>query len=113
MFLEELLKGQNEFSVFVSETTRSFTEKANEFKNRGVVDREIGDLTMKVRSNVLKIPVIVVTSNRSTPVVPFMPDQPLCQTPIYVAYHYYGAGHYDATNSKRDPGMSFYVGRIR
>lgn len=113
LFVEELLKGQNEFSVFVSETTRSFTEKANEFKNRGVFDREIGDLTMKVCSNVLKIPVIVITSNRSTPVVPFMPDQPLCQTPIYVAYHYYGAGHYDATNSKRDPGMLFYVGRIR
>lgn len=58
LFVEELLKGQNEFSVFVSETTRSFTEKANEFKNRGVFDREIGDLTMKVCSNVLKIPVI-------------------------------------------------------
>lgn len=52
--------------------------KPNEFKNRGVFDREIGDLTMKVCSNVLKIPVIVITSNRSTPVVPFMPDQPLC-----------------------------------
>ena len=43
---------------------------------------------------------IVITSSRFVPVVPFMPDEPLTNQPIYIAYHYYGAGHYDATNNK-------------
>ena len=43
---------------------------------------------------------IVITSSRSVPVVPFTPDEPLTNQPIYITYHYYGAGHYDATNKK-------------
>lgn len=43
---------------------------------------------------------IVITSSRSVPVVPFTPDETLTDLPIYIAYHYYVAGHYDATNNK-------------
>ena len=43
---------------------------------------------------------IVITSNRSVPVVPFTPDEPFTNHFIYIAYHYHGAGHYDATNNK-------------
>ena len=104
LFVEELLKGEDEYSGFLSEATSTLTERANEFKIRGVFDREIGDLTMKVCSNVLRIPIIIITSSRSTPVVPLVPDRSLSNTPIYIAFHYYGAGHYDATNNKCDPG---------
>ena len=106
IFVEELIRGEEEYSGFLSaESTRTLTERANEFKIPGVFDREIGDLTMKVCSNVLRIPIIIITSSRSTPVVPIVPDRSLCNTPIYIAFHYYGAGHYDATNNKCDPGM--------
>ena len=56
---------------------------------KGVFDREIGDLVMKVCCNVLKVSIIIITSSRSTPVVPFVPDSPLSTTPIYIAFHYY------------------------
>ena len=65
-----------------------------------VFDSDIGDLVIKVCSSIIKVPVIVITSSRSVPVVPFTPDEPLTNQPIYIAYHYYSAGHYDATNNK-------------
>ena len=55
---------------------------------KGVFDREIGDLVMKVCCNVLKVSIIIITSSRSTPVVPFVLDNPLSTTPIYIAFHY-------------------------
>ena len=64
-----------------------------------VFDSDIGDLVIKVCSSIIKVPVIVITSSRSVP-VPFTPDEPLTNQPIYITYHYYGAGHYDATNNK-------------
>ena len=105
LFVKELLRGEEEYSGFLSETTSTLTNRANEFKIRGVFDRESGDLTMKVCSNVLRIPIIIITSSRFTPVVPLVPDRSLSNPPIYIAFHYYGAGHYDATNNKGDPGM--------
>ena len=106
IFVEELIRGEEEYSGFLSaELTRTLTERANQFKIPGVFDHEIGDLTMKVCSNVLRIPIIIITSSRFTPVVPIVPDRSLSNTPIYIAFHYYGAGHYDATNNKCDPGM--------
>ena len=100
LFVEEFIRGED---VAVSTTT--FTERANEFRMKGVFDREIGDLVMKVCCNVLKVSIITITSSRSTPVVPFVPDSPLSTTPIYIAFHYYGAGHYDATNQICTSGM--------
>ena len=40
---------------------------------------------------------MVVTSNENYPIVPFMRTSALTSRCIYVAYHYYRAGHYDAT----------------
>ena len=40
---------------------------------------------------------MLITSSQSVPCVPFFPDDPLSNDPIFIAYHYYGAGHYDAT----------------
>ena len=100
LFVEEFIRGED---VAVSTTT--FTERASEFRMKGVFDREIGDLVMKVCCNVLKVSIIIITSSRSTPVVPFVPDSPLSTTPIYIAFHYYGAGHYDATNQICTSGM--------
>ena len=68
LFVEEFIRGED---VAVSTTT--FTERANEFRMKGVFDREIGDLVMKVCCNVFKVSIIIITSSRSTPVVSFVP----------------------------------------
>ena len=51
---------------------------------------------MKICANIIKMPIMVVTSNQSIPYIPFFPDDVLSSEPIYVAYYFYGAGHYDA-----------------
>ena len=57
------------------------------FRARGVFDREIGDVVMKICANIVKIPIMVVTSNQSIPCIPFFPNDVLSSEPIYVAYH--------------------------
>ena len=105
LFVEEFIRGEDEYSGFVAESTTTLTERANEFRMKGVFDREIGDLVMKVCCNVLKVSIIIITSSRSTPVVPFVLDNPLSTTPIYIAFHYWGADHHDATNQICTSGM--------
>ena len=95
VFVEEFIRGEDEYSGFVAESTTTFTERANEFRMKGVFDREIGDLVMKVCCNVFKVSIIIITSSRSTPVVSFVP----------VAFHYYDAGHYDTANQICTSGM--------
>ena len=51
---------------------------------------------------------MVVTSNQSMPYFPFFPDDPVSNEVIYVAYHYYGAGHYDATEDHANTGRLIY-----
>ena len=82
---------------FVTGTKEEIASKVNEFRGTGVFDREIGDVVMKACSNILRIPIMLITSSQSVPCVPFFPDDPLSNDPIFIAYHCYGAGHYDAT----------------
>lgn len=98
LFAEEIMKESEEFLSFIPNQDRdSINIRAEEFKQNGVFDRSLGDLVMKVCAHVLKLPIMVVTSNENYPYVPFMPGSALTSRCIYVAYHYYGAGHYDAT----------------
>ena len=98
LFAEEILKGDEEFLSFIpAEDRHSLQMRAAEFRQNGVFDRSLGDLVMKVCAHVLKVPIMVVTSHENYPCAPFLPDSALTNRFIYVAYHYYGAGHYDAT----------------
>ena len=85
---------------FLEGSAEEKSRRAEGFHVREVFDRDIGDLVIKVCSSIIKVPVIVITSSWSVPVVPFTLDELLTIQPIYIAYHYYGAGHYDATNNK-------------
>ena len=97
---DELLKDSGAATSFLEGSADEKSRRAEGFRVRGVFDRVIGDLVIKVCSSIIKVPVIVITSSRSVPVVPFTPDEPLTNQPIYIAYHYYCAGHYDVTNNK-------------
>ena len=100
LFVSEVLKADEDIVGFLTdEEQRSLTEKAEEFRRPGVFDREIGDLVIKVCGQLLKIPIIVVTSSENFHYAPFIPGRTLTSKCIYFAFHYYGAGHYDATRS--------------
>ena len=97
-FVEEILKEDNELLAFLPTQDRyTKTQTAHLFKRRGVFDTALGDFVTKVCAEILRIPIVVVTSLTSLPYIPFLPSRPLSSTFIHVAYHYYGAGHYDAT----------------
>ena len=100
LFVDEILKCDEEILAFFPEQSKEeITTKALQFRRQGVFDTAIGDLVMRVCAQLLRLPIMVVTSLNSLPCVPFIPTNPLSSRPIYVAFHYYGAGHYDSTRS--------------
>ena len=100
LFVDEILKCDDEILAFFPEQSKEeITTKALQFRRQGMFDSAIGDLVMRVCAQLLRLPIMVVTSLNSLPCVPFIPTNPLSSRPIYVAFHYYGAGHYDSTRS--------------
>ena len=65
--------------------------KADEFRTTGMFNRELGDVVIKACSNILRVPIMVITSSNSVPCVLvcfFFPEDSLSNDSIYVAYHY-------------------------
>ena len=48
-------------------------------------------------SNVLHVPIVVITSLASFPYTTFLPDSVMVTTPLYLTYDATACGHYDAT----------------
>ena len=69
------------------------------FREPGTFSGDIGDLVVKVCSDFLQVPIIVVTSINGSPYVPFIPDEAVITKPIYIAFNAYGPGHYDGTRA--------------
>ena len=100
-FVEEIVKEENELLAFSPSPDRNeISQTAKHFRRQGVFDTALGDFVMRVCAELLRVPIMVVTSLNSLPYVPFVPSNPLSRQFMYVAYHYYGAGHYDATRKK-------------
>ena len=66
-------------------------------RDQGSFCGDVGDLVIKVCSDLLRIPIIVVTSISGTPFVPFIPDDAVTDRTIYIGYTAFGPGHYDGT----------------
>ena len=73
--------------------------KTERFREPGTFSGDIGDLVIKVCSDFLRRPILVVTSINGSPYVPFIPDEPVITKPIYIAFNAYGPGHYDGTQA--------------
>ena len=75
-------------------------EEVEKFQVSGYVMGELEDTMPLVMSNVLGIPIIIITSMLCTPFICLNPRQNVFPAIIYLAYHQYGAGHYDAVKCK-------------
>ena len=71
-------------------------EEVYKFSQDGFFANEVGDLCARATAKVLKIPIAIVTALPSTTTVPFLSQEFLTTTPIYIAYDHSGPGHYDA-----------------
>ena len=84
------------------------------FREPGTFCGEVGDLIIKVCSDILQVPIIIVTSINGSPYVPFIPDDALITNAIYIAYTAFGPGHYDGTlPAEKDTGNMAKPGNKR
>lgn len=94
-----------------SDEMKTQTER---FREPGTFCGEVGDLIIKVCSDILQVPIIVVTSINGSPYVPFIPDDALITNAIYIAYTAFGPGHYDGTlPAEKDTGNMAQPGNKR
>ena len=78
-------------------TGNNHLEEVAKFNDDGYFASEVGDLCAKATATLLRIPVVVVTALPTQPTVPFLPQEFISTTPIYISYDHSGPGHYDAT----------------
>lgn len=99
LFVEKIAEGDEELLAFLlqEENEGDLQAKANEFRTPGVYDKALGDFIMKTCAEVLQITIIGITSNESVPWLSFVPNKFSSEESIFVAFHFYGACHYDST----------------
>ena len=100
LFVDAVLSDQCDISGFIEGALEEVLRKAREFRTKGIFDREIGDVVLRVCCNILQIPIVLITSNQTVPYLSFTCEQSVTNEPIFLAYHYYGAGHFDVTETK-------------
>ena len=84
LFVDAVLSDQCGISSFIEGGVEEVLRKASEFRTKGIFDREIGDVVLRQTVSFLS----------------FKCDQSVTKEPVFLAYHYYGAGHFDATEIK-------------
>jgi len=88
MFVDRMLEPNEElresFRNVDSDTLRRNSDVQDFFNN------ELGDFVMKAVSSILKIPIVIISSNESVCCIPFVPPDPVVKTPLYVAFTRYG-----------------------
>ena len=85
------------YQMLLGISKEDLNTETERFREPGTFSGEVGDLVMKVCSDVLQTPILVVTSMPHCSYVPFIPDELLITSTLYVAYNAFGPGHYDGT----------------
>ena len=78
--------------------TEDLATVSQTFLQNGVYAGDTGDLMVLTLSNILRLPITIVTSVQNMPVVCVMPTSSsvISTQPIFVTYTQSGPGHYDA-----------------
>ena len=73
---------------------------------------EIGDLVIKISSDILKIPIFVITSTNGCSYLSLNPEETVIGETIYIPHTTWGPGHYRCTmltpGSNTDKGLEIY-----
>lgn len=94
------------YQMLLGVDERELNFETERFRDEGTYCGEMGDLVMKVCSDLLQVPIIVVTSIPGCPYLPFIPEQQATTESLYVSYNNYGPGHYDATSLLNGQGRN-------
>ena len=75
-----------------------YLDAVRDYESSGHFSGDLGDLMPIGMSNVLRIPLAIMTSSFNNPVIPICPRHvPLQTHSMFLAYTTDGPGHYDAT----------------
>ena len=91
------VQSNDHYQMLIGIPSADLNVETERFREPGTFCGEVGDLVIKVCSDMLQVPIIVVTSINGSPYVPFIPDDAVLCKAIYIAYKAFGPGHYDAT----------------
>ena len=67
------------------------------YRQRGFFDNNLADVAVKICSDILQIPIVVITSYPQAAYMSFFPIVISVKEPIYLAFNHSCPGHYDAT----------------
>lgn len=86
------------YQQILSISPEKLNAETERFRKEGTFSGEIGDLVIKVCSDILQVPILVVSSIPGCSYVPFIPPEQVMTNTLYIAYTSYGPGHYDSTS---------------
>ena len=72
-----------------------YTRCACEFLVPGFYQSALGDAMPLGMANALKLPIVIFTSKRESPVLCITPQETMSTIPIFVTLNYFDSGHYD------------------
>lgn len=98
--VKEWRENEDDYAGFLTES--SVHEEAERFSQQGFFDGQLGDTMVLALSNVLGLPIFVITSIADHAIISIIPRQVLFAFPIYLAYNHCGPGHYDGVLFKDD-----------
>ena len=101
-----VVQSNEDYQVLLGIDKKEMNYETERFREEGTFCGEMGDLIMKVCSDILHVPIIVVTSIPGSSYVPFIPEQHVMTETLYISFNAYGPGHYDATSLLYDQGKS-------
>lgn len=102
LFVDKIEEGDEELLAFLpmEGESKNLHQLASEFRSPGIFDKMLGDLIMKTCAQVLQATIMMVTSNESVPWLLFVPERFSPEQSLFVAFHFYAAGHYDSTKKR-------------
>lgn len=77
----------------------AYTE-AGKFRRIGEFCRPLGDAMPLAVTNLLQMPIVLITSAQNMPIVPITPRTIRNEVSVILAYTQRGAGHYDAVTER-------------
>ena len=98
------------YQMLLGISVEELNAESERFREQGTFSGEVGDLVMKVCYDILQIPILVITSMPRHSYVPFIPDEMVVTSTLYVAFNAFGPGHYYGTppTTLQEQGKVYY-----
>ena len=113
--INEWLNNQQHYENFL--TDERIEEAAIKFSEMSYFQGELGDTMILAMSNLLHIPITIISNIPDHITIPVVPRSTMCDEIIFVLYNHIGSGHYDAIlpetetkEDKKEPNISCSCG---